>query len=127
MQRSIRVRREVTPDMIRDLITTFLEDGGFNSWVAGVKFYTWNESNERQEVTYGDTWGDGSTFYEGRWSIDIKTDDGAIHPLGWKRLAWALEKQEMQKRTEAFFDESYDVEDASCIVQMAIFKEIVYG
>jgi hypothetical protein len=128
--RMVRVSREFTPKMVCDLITTFIEDGGFNSWVAGVKFFVWDDaSNEQRQVKYGETWADGSTFYEGRWSIDIKVDDeeGTVHRLGWKKLKWALERPDLQKRVNAVFSEDYDVEDASCIIQVAIFKEIVYG
>jgi hypothetical protein len=50
-----------------------------------------------------------------------------VHRLGWKKLKWALERPDLQKRVNAVFSEDYDVEDASCIIQVAIFKEIVYG
>ena len=114
--------------MICDLIVTFIESGGYVSWVENVKFYTWNgDTNERTQVSYGDTWADGSTFYDGRWSIDIKDDEGNVHTLGWKKLKWALERPSLQKTANAWFEENYDVNDADNIVQMSVFKEIVYG
>lgn len=129
---TVRCTREFTPKMIEDLMVTFIESGGMISWCSGVKFFKWDPvTNEQKQVKYGETWSlDGeSDFYKGRWSIDIKIDDEdqPTQRLGWKKLKWALERPEMQKRTNAIFDGDYDVEDADCIVQMAIFKEIIYG
>ena len=125
--RTIKFEHEVTPSMVSDLITTFIESGGYCSWCEYVKFYTWDATNTRVNTTYLDTWKDGSTFYEGKWSIDIKVDDGKIVTIGWKKLKWALERAEVKDAVRRFIDEEMDVEDADSIIQMAVFKEIVYG
>ena len=126
MDRVIRFDYTVTSKMICDLMTTFIESGGMISWPTKVQFYTWDTEGNKTKVSYHDTWKEGSTFYDGRWSLEI-TDEEGTHMLGWKKLKWALERPERKKDTADFLDENYDVETADNLVQTAIFREIVYG
>lgn len=127
MDRTIRFDYTVTSKMIGDLITTFIESGGMISWCVKVEFYSWDTEGNKTKVSYHDTWKDGSTFYDGRWSLEITDDEGKKSLLGWKKLKWALERPERKKDTADFLDENYDVTTADNLVQTAIYKEIVYG
>lgn len=128
MDRTIRFDYTITPRRVSNLICCFIESGGMITWAAKAEFFTWDTEGSKTRVPYGErVWGYYSTFYSGRWSIEITDDEGTVHTLGWKKLKWALERPAMKRHTADFLDDNEDVETADALVQTAIFKEIVYG
>lgn len=129
----IKIIKTLEPGRIQDLIINFIETSGA-SWCHKARFYSWDDANEAHEVKYDLVIDDNLEFFKNRWSIELLVDDPSsadnaqkVVRFGWKKLKWALEREEIRRHVMDFLDENDDAITCDCIIQVAVFKEIVYG
>lgn len=123
------VKAYLTTQEVADLVVTAFE-GGSNYWLVAA--YPWNfdaghritpSSVQKAWPLYsrGDFWDDGNNGY----MLEI-IDEGSPFYLTMSRMDWALSKlsPEIGRR---IVEGQYDADDADYFLQMAVFKDIVYG
>lgn len=118
--------KNLTQQQLEDFIVTVWE-GGSDYWMdisvsEAEKFLT-NSKRPFAEELSNYLWGGGSVKIS-----DAEADNyEVIGTLSLEKINMAFNAPEMAKYAEEFFDESFDVETTDCLIQYAIFNEIVYG
>ncbi len=110
----ITVKKTFSASNIDDIICTALE-GGINYWAISAK----PKNGDYKGADYAsDCISKGGT-------IMVKTDDGKLHELNLETLKKGIELY-AEKEGSDFLDD-LDSSGADCIIQYALFGEIVYG
>jgi len=133
MQYTIKMTKTLEPTRIQDLVIGFVESN-YSPWCQKVRFFSWDEANESHEVSYSTVIEDSADFFKARWSMELLVEnpssDGPDYisvRVGWKKLKWAFEREAIRRHVSDFLDENDDANTYDCIMQTAVFKEVVYG
>jgi hypothetical protein len=116
---SVKINHPVTQQFVDDILVTAFE-GGINYWCSSV-------------YPVGNTFPDGATYTSdclsrGRNIVVVEDDDGESksHILTLENLIYGIKCFAALHKNVNFF-EDFDACDADCIVQYAVFGDIVYG
>jgi len=116
MKIQVSITKETSGEDLRDILVTALE-GGIGYWAV----CSWPDSMGYQEAL--------ELFALGKVAFTIQDDEGDEDPaeLTRDRLLSGLGQWMEEKGTVDIDPGQIDASDADCIVQLALFKTVIYG
>ena len=111
----IAIKKTITQENIDDILATALE-GGINYWAVSAR----PKDKDYKGADYGH-----EVVSRGGILI-IATEEGEKHELNLENLTKGFQLF-ADSNSNIDFMEDYDAVTADCIVQLALFGEIVYG
>lgn len=113
---TLEIKKNITNEDIEDILIGAFE-GGINYWCCSVSPKEgWNDSNKDKDI-YDILFENGTLILE-----DIETDD-----------TWELDLEKVKKGISMYIRDykadidEFDGESYDCIIQYALFDEIVFG